>query len=200
MRLGIVSDIHGNLEALEIALARLVGTVDEVLVAGDAFSDHRFSNEVVAQIRANDARYILGNHELTFLGPACVNARTSPRVDTDQLRYVSERPLEMRTVVDGHPLLLVHGSPWEPYGDYLHVSNPKFARCDELGADYVVLGHTHTPFVARFGDTLVVNPGSLGRSDDPALGDDVSYAVLDTGSGEAVIERFANPLLQGSNA
>jgi putative phosphoesterase len=199
MILGIVSDIHGNVDALERALGQLAGEVDEVLVAGDVFSDHRFSNETVGLVRSIGARYILGNHEMSFLGPASVNARTSPRVDVDHLRFVSERPLEIRTNTGGHELLMVHGSPWEPYGDYLHPSNPKFARCDELGADFIILGHTHTPFVARFGKALVVNPGSLGRSDDPALGDDVSYAVLDTGSGEARVERFPNPLLRRSD-
>jgi predicted phosphodiesterase len=105
------------------------------------------------------------------------------------------RPDRVRVSVDGNRLLMVHGSPWEPYGDYLQPSNPKFQRCADLEADYVVVGHTHSPFVRRFGSTLIINPGSLGRSDDPGLGDDVSYGVLDTATGEARIERFVNPLL-----
>jgi predicted phosphodiesterase len=169
--------------------------VDEVLCAGDAFSDHRFSNEVVAALRETGARYVLGNHEMTLLGPAGTNARQSSRVDRDHLEFVADRPSQLHARIDGCRLLMVHGSPWEPYGHYLQPASPKFQRCAELEADYVVVGHTHSPFVRRFGATLVVNPGSLGRSDDPELGDDVSYAVLDTSSGEARIERFANPLL-----
>jgi putative phosphoesterase len=195
MLLGIVSDIHGNAHALTRALAELASVADEVLVAGDAFSDHMFSNDVVAQIRAAGARYIQGNHEMSFLGPASAAARGSKRVDQDHLQFVADTPIEIRTDVGGKTLLMVHGSPWKPYGDYLQPSSPKFSRCGELEADFVILGHTHTPFQVRFDGTLVVNPGSLGRSDDPTLGDDVSYALLDTDSGEATIVRFPNPLL-----
>jgi putative phosphoesterase len=195
MLIGIVSDVHGNTAALRHALDAFSESVDEVLVAGDAFSDHLFSNDVVAMIRESGARYILGNHEMSFLGPASAAARGSRRVDQDHLAFVAERPLEARTSFGGRQLLMVHGSPWQPYGDYLHPSSPKFSRCDELGADFLVLGHTHTAFQKRFGRTLVVNPGSLGRSDDPTCRDDVTYAVLDTDSGEAELFRFPNPLL-----
>ena len=51
MKLGVVSDIHGNVEAMRTAMSALSNDVDEVLVAGDAFSDHRFSNEVITEIR-----------------------------------------------------------------------------------------------------------------------------------------------------
>jgi putative phosphoesterase len=195
MRVGIVSDIHGNVVALRTALATLAAEVDELLVAGDAFSDHRFSNDVVAEIRASGARYVLGNHELTLLGPAGVNARRSPRVDDEQLAFVADQPLQLRTRVGSKTLLMVHGSPWEPYGDYLMPGNPKFLRCDELETDFLVTGHTHTSFTTRVGRTLIVNPGSMGKSDDPARGDVVTYAVLDTDSEEVTVHELANPML-----
>jgi putative phosphoesterase len=195
MRLGLVADIHGNIDALRLALAALADDVDEVLVAGDAFSDHRFSNDVIAEIRASGARYILGNHELALLGPAGVNARTSKRVDADHLEFVAAQPLQLRTTCGSKTLLMVHGSPWEPYGDYLMPSNPKFQRCDELDADFVITGHTHTAFTARFGRALVVNPGSLGKSDDPARRTTVTFGVLDTDSDEVTLHELPNPLL-----
>jgi predicted phosphodiesterase len=57
----------------------------------------------------------------------------------------------------------------------------------------VVLGHTHVPMARRVGRALVVNPGSVGMSDQPERGDDVGYAVVDTGSGEVTFRSFANP-------
>ena len=195
MRLGVVSDVHGNAVALQRAVDAMAGSVEEILCAGDAFSDHRFSNEVVEVLRGSDARYVLGNHELTFLGPACRDARKSPRVRAGNLDYVSRHGTEIRTRFGDKRLLMVHGSPWEPYGEYLHPSHPKFQRCDELEVDYLVLGHTHQPLVARFGRTLVVNPGSLGRSDQPGAGDVVTYALIDTSDDHVEVREFANPAL-----
>jgi putative phosphoesterase len=197
MLIGIVADIHGNAAAMRTAMTAMESTVDEILVAGDAFSDHRFSNEVVDEIRATGARYVLGNHELALLSPAGVKARTSPRVSPPNLAFVSEQGTQLRTNVRGKSLLMVHGSPWEPYGDYLAPTNPRFQRCDELGADFLITGHTHLAFTARFGRTLVINPGSLGRSDDPDRRETVTYAVLDTDAETAELCEFANPMLAG---
>jgi Icc-related predicted phosphoesterase len=47
----------------------------------------------------------------------------------------------------------------------------------------------------RVGDTLVVNPGSLGQGGDPHHPGMVSYAILDTDSEEVIVHRFANPAL-----
>ncbi len=60
MRIGIVSDIHGNINGLDTALERM-GSVDQVWCAGDAFDQYRFSNEVVGRLREIRARYILGS-------------------------------------------------------------------------------------------------------------------------------------------
>jgi putative phosphoesterase len=195
MRLGIVSDIHGNAPAFEHALDLLRTEVDELLVAGDAFSDHAFSNDVVGGIRRAGARYVLGNHELSLLSPAGTAARSSPRVDAEHLRFVADQGLEVRATFGQKQLLMVHGSPWEPYGQYLNPKSPLFARCDDLGADFLILGHTHEPFTVRHGRTLVVNPGSLGRSDHPSVGDTVTFAVLDTDTDHVEIRSFDNPLL-----
>ena len=66
MKLGVLSDVHGNFEAFDAAVAAMAPNVDELLVAGDAFSDHRFSNEVIARVRAMGARYVLGTASSRF--------------------------------------------------------------------------------------------------------------------------------------
>jgi protein phosphatase len=64
------------------------------------------------------------------------------------------------------------------------------ARLSEVDADYVVLGHTHTQMVERAGRALVINPGSTGEARDHSNGRRLSYAVLDTASGEVLIDNF----------
>jgi predicted phosphodiesterase len=63
MRIGIVSDIHGNVAGLSCALERM-GDVDGLLCAGDMVEEFRFSNEVVGTLRDRGARCVKGNHDI----------------------------------------------------------------------------------------------------------------------------------------
>ena len=107
---------------------------------------------------------------------------------------MADAPLSYERTIGGKRLLMVHASPFSPYSDYLYRGSDQLARCGELDADILVLGHTHVPMAERVGSTLVVNPGSLGQGGDPDHPGMVSYAVLDTDSDEVTIHRLPNPL------
>jgi putative phosphoesterase len=190
MRLGIVSDIHCNAAALQLAISRM-GHVDELLCAGDAFYEYRFSNEVIGLLQSYGARYVLGNHENVLLDPRGVRAREAPTVEQDKVGWVAEQPLSIEVDVGGgKKLLMVHASPLEPYTQYVFPKSPELARLSQVEADYVILGHTHTQMVERVGRALVINPGSTGEARDHSNGRRLSYAVLDTASGEVLIDNF----------
>jgi putative phosphoesterase len=190
MRLGIVSDIHCNAAALELALARM-GDVDELLCAGDAFYEYRFSNEVIELLQTRNARYVLGNHENVLLDPRGVRAREAPAVDQAKVAWVAGQPMSIEVDVGGgKKLLMVHASPLEPFTQYVFPKSPELARLATIEADYVILGHTHTQMVERVGRALVINPGSTGEARDHANGRRLSYAVLDTASGEVLTDNF----------
>jgi putative phosphoesterase len=177
------------------ALSELSGTVDEVLLAGDAVLQYRFSNEVTELIRAHDIRYVVGNHEITLLSDDGVRARTAPHVRARNLEFMAAAPKQRQLRYSGKRLLMVHASPYAPFNEYVFPGSPQLARCGEVDADIVVLGHTHVPMATRVGTTLVVNPGSLGQGGEPGQPGMVSYAVLDTDSEEVTVHRFRNPLL-----
>jgi putative phosphoesterase len=192
MLIGIMSDVHCNATAFDLAIAELSGTVDAMLVAGDMVLQYRFSNEVIEAIRENDIPYVGGNHEWTLLEHG-QRALTAPHVRTGNVDFMAAAPARFEMQVSGKRLLMVHASPFEPYGAYLHAGSPGLARCGEVDADILVLGHTHVPLATRVGTTLVVNPGSLGQGGDAFHPGMVSYGVLDTDSEEFVVHRFANP-------
>ena len=192
MRLGILSDIHCNIEALDTALARM-GPVDELLCAGDAVYQFRFSNEVVARLRERGARFILGNHEEILLSAAGVRARESPKVDRELLAWTSAHPNTLRTTLDGKTLFMFHATPWEPYRDYLYPSSAELQKLAHLEADFVIYGHTHYQLERRIGDALVINPGSAGEPRDPHNGFQLSYAVLDTIDESVTFDNFPDP-------
>jgi putative phosphoesterase len=195
MQVGIISDVHCNSAAMNLAVEELSGTVDELLLAGDAVLEYRFSNEVIESVREHSITYIAGNHEMTLLGEHGHRARAAPQVRQRNLDFMAEAPARRELRVSGKRLLMVHGSPFAPFGDYLYPGSPQLARCADVDADILVLGHTHVPMATRVGSTLVVNPGSLGQGRDPDHPGMVSYAILDTDSEEVTIRRFANPLL-----
>ena len=192
MKFGIVSDIHCNAAGLREALT-LMGEIDELICLGDSIWEYRFSNEVVAILREREAHTILGNHEEGFFGPLGERARERPGSDPDLLDWLATRPHRIELERDGKRLLLVHSTPWEPRGAYIHPGDALLARFAEADADFVLYGHTHRQVVKRFGRVLVVNPGSTGDGRDPGNGRLLSCAVLDTASEEARIIDFPDP-------
>lgn len=189
MRLGIVSDVHCNAAALRLAIERM-GAVDELLCAGDSIFEYRFSNEVIEILRDSKARYVLGNHETVFLGPQGVRAREAANVRTDLVEYMSQQPLSIGVDIGGKRLVMTHASPLEPGTQYVFPGSQEMRRLTEIEADYVILGHTHTQMAESVGRALVINPGSCGDPRDLANGRRLSYAVLDTASGECLFDNF----------
>jgi putative phosphoesterase len=192
MRIGIVADVHCNHEALRIALDRM-GAVDELLCAGDAVYQFRFSNDVMELLRERGARYILGNHEDVLLGKWGARARSADWVRADVLAYMAGQDYRIETTVGGKKLVMVHGSPFEPYNEYIYPNSPSIAKLGTIDADYVILGHTHYQMAEQVGRVLVINPGSAGEARDARNAFKLSYAVLDTSSGEVTFDDFQDP-------
>src|SRR5437899_651523 len=119
MRVGIVSDIHCNHAGLAQALA-LMGDVDELICLGDSIYEYRFSNEVAQLLKARDARVILGNHEECFFGPQGERARARGGIDPGLAAWLAVQPHRREVTIAGKRLLLVHSTPWEPRGAYIH--------------------------------------------------------------------------------
>jgi putative phosphoesterase len=192
MKLGIVSDIHCNVRGLSHALS-LMGDVDELICLGDSIYEYRFSNEVVGLLRERRAQVIVGNHEEYFFGPHGARARGRPGVDPALAEWLASRPHQRERAIGGKRLLLVHSTPWEPRGAYIHPGSGRLARFAEADADIVMYGHTHQQLAERIGRVLVINPGSAGDARDSRNGSQLSCAVLDTQSEEVRIIDFPDP-------
>jgi putative phosphoesterase len=195
MKLGIVSDVHCNDPGLLRALA-LMGDIDELICLGDSIYEYRFSNEVVRILRERNAQVILGNHEECFFGPHGARARARDGIDRDLADWLAARPHRHELEFGDKSVLLVHSTPWEPRGSYIHPNSNLLTRFGEAKADFVLYGHTHQQIVRRIGQVLVVNPGSAGEARDPRNGGQLSCAVLDTVSEEARLIDFPDPQRQ----
>ncbi|KPF68730.1 hypothetical protein IP84_08865 [beta proteobacterium AAP99] len=199
MRLAILSDIHGNLPALEAVLAHLerAGDADLILNLGDILSGPLWPRETAAFLMAQGWPTIAGNHERQLL--ACAQA---PGGDSDQFAYEQTTPEQRAWLaalpqqLQPHPhVRMVHGSPRSDCEYWLETVVPGqgaraataaevHERAGPVSERVALCGHTHMPRSATLpGGTLVVNPGSVGL---PAYDDEAGgYHVIETGAPHA---------------
>ena len=133
MKLGIVSDLHCNIDGLDRAL-QTMGPIDALLCLGDSISEYRFSNAVIGRLRELGAFTILGNHEEIFLGAAGVRARSRPEIDRPLLDWLAGQPHRRELRIGGKRILMVHSTPWEPRGNYVRPTSAELQRFGEADA------------------------------------------------------------------
>lgn len=198
MRIGIISDIHCDVRALERALKEMQD-VDRVLCAGDMVLQYRFSNEVVDIIRHYGIPTVQGNHEAAVLSSAGAAMRANGAIRPDNLTFTENLPSLMEMMIENKQFIMMHTSPLDPTGggrdlrDGMATGDGLIAQVPESRADVLIVGHTHKPIVAQVGRTLVINPGSLGQSRDPANPHLRTYAIMDTSTWSASISSFNLP-------
>ena len=191
MRIGVISDPHGNVLGLRAVLDALsAADAQQTVCAGDIVGYYPYVNETIDLLRARNVLCIAGNHDRYLRGDF---ATTPERWKAYQLDYVASvitaanrdwleaLPVSVELELDGATVLVCHGSPWSTE-EYVYPERFNFERFLDVSADVVFLGHTHIPFAKRVTspqrEVLVVNPGSCGQPRDynPAA----AYAVFDT--------------------
>jgi predicted phosphodiesterase len=181
--MAFLSDVHGNLPALEAVLDELNRrAVRNVFVAGDLLLGGDSPMEVWVRLQQVGARCACGPSDVAL-------ARVDPRslhpqdeaekekvhafVATQKalgeivLKRLAQLPRELRIpLIDGGELLMVHGSPKDPFESISHAMD-----LDELRlmladdpADVVVCGGTHVAFQRVVDEVQVINVGSVGSA------------------------------------
>jgi predicted phosphodiesterase len=195
LRLALLGDIHGNLPALEAALADLEGeTPDAVYLLGDLVNRCPWNNEVMALLADQGWPSIQGNHDLV-VGDLNTPASREPFTRREQFPLIywtweglrpiyrqKLRTLPADTVVDleeAPAIHLFHGVPGNSFvGIYPETSEREiaetFAPFDEA---VIVCAHTHRPLDRTAGGKRVLNGGSIGLpyNSDPRA----QYLILD---------------------
>jgi putative phosphoesterase len=205
----VITDIHGNLPALEAALARIEELgIEQVYCGGDLVGYGPHPNEVCALIADRRIPTIYGNYDYAIARDLddCGCAYITPHdrelgqlsvtwtlANTDQRSkdFMKGLPFDLHFAVGEQQVHLVHGSP-RRLNEYLFEDKPA-ALYERLAGseedDVLVFGHTHKPWVQDFGGVRFVNCGSVGKPKD---GDPRgAFAVLTAGPAgvEVTIER-----------
>ncbi|MBT1700913.1 YfcE family phosphodiesterase [Fulvivirgaceae bacterium PWU4] len=198
MKIGFISDIHGNHIALKEALTflRQASKVSEIFFLGDAIGYMPDANAVVTTLREENINCLMGNHEAMFLGWLPTDARAAQVYQFDKIRGTMadgnleflKKQLPFREIsVSGTRILMVHGSPVDPLNGYLYPDTP-LGNMQAYPYDFVLMGHTHRPFIRQHHSSWYVNVGSCGMPRD--TGALAAVAVLDVNTKEARIYRL----------
>lgn len=115
MRIGIISDIHCDLQALETALEAL-RDVDQVICVGDLNLQYRFSNEISEIMQELYVPVVRGNHDAAILSSSGVMLRASGQIKPDNLTHLRRVPLMLEWNIDGKKVMMMHTSPLDPTG------------------------------------------------------------------------------------
>ncbi|MBN1286749.1 MAG: metallophosphoesterase family protein [Anaerolineae bacterium] len=209
MRIAVLSDLHGNLDALDAALADLEarGGADKVWVLGDLAAFCPNPAETLARVRAipnveviygNTDRYIYSGRRpalpaLDEAGWANVRASLEARdglfawvagqLDYDAYEYLRKLPPELATEVEGFGWVVAfHAAPGDDEQN-LYPDTPDDEVADALldrQGRLALCGHTHLPMRRDVGNGWqIINPGSVGL---PFDGDRrAAYCLLEFG-------------------
>jgi putative phosphoesterase len=194
MRVAILSDIHGNLSALQAVLID-VESADVVICCGDLVGYYPDVNEVCAALRNVNAWVIRGNHDAYVLGALDPKPDKALKYQTEWTRqklsgenshWLAALPVEIDFVWNGLNVKMRHASPWDEE-TYLYPDSHKLEEISLSKDDIYVFGHTHHPMLVRAGEGMVLNPGSVGQPRD--WNPQASYALIETGVRNIVIRR-----------
>ncbi len=180
MKVGVLSDIHGNKVALDAVLADMP-PVERLLCAGDIVGYNPWPAACVEWIRERSVPTVRGNHDRVTAagGGAGFNSMAGAGVEYARKQLSEDQLAFLKALLDSRRecerrVRLVHGHPDDPD----RYTYPAQFRPELLGEeDVLVMGHTHVQAHEVYDEGIVMNPGSVGqpRDGDPRA----AYAVVD---------------------
>jgi putative phosphoesterase len=188
LRLALLSDVHGNLHALDAALKDIKRhKPDRIAVAGDLVLSGPNPAEVVERLRAlegDGALIVQGNTDIAVADfdyaaafpwmeqvPSANRAATEwahDQLSDEQLDWLRRLPSERRLTVDSELVLVCHASPGSQTAGLSTDLDPTVTmeRVTRTDARVIACGHTHMADVRELGRKLIVNAGSCGYAFD----------------------------------
>ncbi|RMF75530.1 MAG: metallophosphatase family protein, partial [Planctomycetota bacterium] len=162
----IISDIHGNLEALQTVLADIERRgIEEIVCLGDVLGYGPNPLECLDLVRAKCRLCLMGNHDHAVLYEPCnfnppaeraaywtrrrLELESERQLRAERWRFVGRLPIRVRE----NGILFVHASPRRPINEYIFpedvFTNPQkvISNFERLDAQLCFVGHTHQPGV-----------------------------------------------------
>jgi putative phosphoesterase len=223
-KIAVLSDVHGNLPALEAVLKAIKKEKpDQLLVAGDLVlngPDPGAAVDALRAIEADGAAIVSGNTDIAVADfdygaafpqyqdgvPETIRAAAEwahDELSDEQLDWLRRLPAERRVrAADDTLVLVVHASPGSQTRgfDQSLDANVVFERAAATDARVICVGHTHIPEVRDLGWKVIVNDGSAGYVFDGEPTASWAVVTVEEGTVEAEVRRTEFDVLTVANA
>lgn len=204
MKIAIISDIHGNLEALKTALIDMRNRkVDKIFCLGDIVEKGCHGEECVKLVRENCEVVVQGNCDVDIDPSVYKISKHNIPVELMQKRanwnneslseeskkYLLNLPFSYEFYMSGSLVRLFHAHPEKKTGVIINEDSyaakykmfePSPNTVSQKVADVVIYGHLHAPFMNKMYNKTLINVGSVGNSFNVVRDDKKDSNVLET--------------------
>ena len=185
-KIAIISDIHGNLEALKTALNDIKSRkIDNIYCLGDIIAKGYHSQECIDLIRKNCKVVVKGNYEEYVSDGYDLSKKSEEyikminwnksRLNNDTIKYLNDLPFCHELYISGRLVRLIHAHPTrtdkciasiDKIENLYELVLPSDNTVSNIKADILVCGHMHTPYMQKIYNRYILNTGSVGNAID----------------------------------
>lgn len=206
-RIAILSDVHGNLTALEAVLSDIKQkNIDKIYCLGDSVIKCANPDKVIDLLRENCEVILLGNCDEVICRPNIEYGRfwSRDKIGNERANFIYNCPVSTEFYMSGHLVRLFHASPIS----LEHIFNPMYTNLDTLYQNKTIIdpdvlfkntefigktendptpnivgyGHLHTPNIFRFKNKTLFNVGSVGvpveMMNDSEIDEDSKFSTM----------------------
>lgn len=176
MKYALISDIHSNLEAFTAVLNKInKEKVDKIYCAGDIIGYGPNPIECIDLVIKNNIKSVKGNHEeLNDYCEECFNNNEILGLNWTKREIISKKKeyidylLALPEIISERDIFVVHGSPFDHLNGGIDEKEVDLQdnSYDKSKRKFLVIGHTHKPFIRKIKEGLIINPGSIGQPRD----------------------------------
>lgn len=178
--IAIISDIHGNFEALKAVLKEIDKlSVSKIYCLGDVVGYYCQVNECCDELRERSIDCLMGNHDWYMIsGSFCPRSQSVNDCLEYQRKVITEvnfnwiKTFKLQFEFD--KIKMVHGGWTDPIDEYLY--EPSEDYFNKIEGEIFISGHTHIQQLHKYTNKIYCNPGSVGmpRDNDPRA----AYAII----------------------
>lgn len=200
MKIAIISDVHGNLEALKATLKDIQKrNIDKIYCLGDTLAKGVHPKECIKLIKENCQIVLQGNTDEYFSKEH--NLEEKPEIEQKRIKwnqsliskedreYLQSLPFSYEFYMSGRLVRIFHATPWAnnkpilnqdmPYTKYEMFLPTEKTISDNI-ADVIIYGHIHHQYMDKIYNRTLINSGSVGNSFDTIRNKNKDGNVLET--------------------